>query len=172
MLHDCILLLTPILKIAIAGLLLLAAMRDIMTRTVPNWISLALAALGTGLAAAGFHLLWGFGFGLTIFAVCAFCWQRGWMGGADVKLLGATAVAVAPADAETFILAVTLFGGVLALVYLAGRYVLPHPRHHPLGRRPDALLPRVLRVETWRIRHRGPLPYACAIAAGTMFVLI
>jgi prepilin peptidase CpaA len=167
MLHDCIPLLTPFLKTAIAGLLLLAAARDIMTRTVPNWMSMALAALGAAVAAANFHLLWGLGFGLTIFVVCVFCWQRGWMGGADVKLLGATAIAVAPADAETFILAVTLFGGLLAVGYLVGRYVLPRPA----AQRPRTLLPRVLRVETRRIRNRGPLPYACAIAAGTMFVL-
>jgi prepilin peptidase CpaA len=167
MLHDHIPLLTLILKIAIAGLLLLAAARDIMTRTVPNWMSVALAALCTGLAATGFHLVWGLGFGLAIFAVCLLCWLRGWMGGADVKLLGATAIAVGPADAETFLLAVTLFGGILAVAYLAGRFVL----RRPAPGRPQRLLPRVLRIEAWRIRRRGPLPYACAIAAGTMFVL-
>jgi prepilin peptidase CpaA len=167
MLHDGILLLTPTLKIAIAGLLLLVAARDIMTRTVPNWMSLAIATLCAGLAAAGFHLFWGLGFALAIFVICILCWTRGWMGGADVKLLGATAIAVAPADAETFVLAITIFGGVLALAYLAGRFVLPRPA----AQRPHRLLPRVLRVEAWRIRNRGPLPYACAIAAGTLFVL-
>jgi prepilin peptidase CpaA len=167
MIHDCILLLTPVLKIAVAGLLLLAAVRDVMTRTVPNWVSLALVVLCTGVAAANFRLFWGLGFGLVIFLLCVICWQRGWMGGADVKLLGATAIVVAPSEAETFLLAVTLFGGVLALAYLAGRFVLPRPA----ATRPDGLLPRVLRVEAWRIRHHGPLPYACAIAAGTLFVL-
>jgi prepilin peptidase CpaA len=56
---------------------------------------------------------------------------------------------------------------VLALAYLAGCLVLPRPT----ARRPNRLLSRVLRVEAWRIRHRGPLPYVCAIAAGTLFVL-
>jgi len=168
MLHNCILLLTPVLKIAITGLLLQAAVRDIMTRTVPNWVPLTLAVLCASLAASDLRLIWGLGFGLAIFALCLICWKRGWMGGADVKLLGATAIAVAPSDAETFILAVSLFGGILALGYLAGRLV-PRPRIAPT--RPKSLLPRVLRVEAWRIRHHGPLPYACAIAAGTLFVL-
>jgi prepilin peptidase CpaA len=167
MLHDCILLLTPTLKTAIAGVLLFAAARDIMTRTVPNWMPLTLAVLCTALAIAELHPLWGPGFGLTIFVLCIVCWKRGWMGGADVKLLGAAAIAVTPSDAETFLLGVTLFGGVMALVYMGARFVLPRPS----VQRPQRLLLRVLRVETWRIRHRGPLPYACAIAAGTLFVL-
>jgi prepilin peptidase CpaA len=167
MIHDCTLLLTPVLKIAIVGLLLLAALRDIMTRTVSNWIPYSLAALCTGFAALHTRLLWGMGFGLIILLLCVVCWQRGWMGGADAKLLGAVAVAIGPSDAETFLLAVTLFGGALALSYLVAQYVLPRPG----ATRPRGLVPRVLRVEAWRIRHRGPLPYACAIAAGTLFVL-
>jgi prepilin peptidase CpaA len=168
MLHDCLPLLTPALKIAAAGLLLMAATRDIMTRTVANWIPLALAGVGAMLATADDRLAWGLGFGLIVFVLCVVCWKRGWMGGADVKLLGAAAIAVGPSDAETFLVAVSLFGGLLALVYLAGRFVMPRPA----GKRPNRMLPRVLRIEAWRIRHRGPLPYACAIAAGSLFVLI
>src|ERR1700755_3185279 len=113
MFHDCILLLTPALKIAIASLLILAAARDIMTRIIPNWLPLALVVLCAALAAVNFRLLWGLGYGLAIFVLCIVLWKRGWMGGADVKLLGATAIVVAPSDAETFLLAVTLFGGLL-----------------------------------------------------------
>jgi prepilin peptidase CpaA len=106
-------------------------------------------------------------FGATVFAICLCCWLRGWIGGADVKLLGAAAIIVAPANAGTFPLAVTLSGGILALAYLAGRSILPPPA----PRRPRGMFARILRVEAWRIRRRGPLPYACAIAAGTCFVL-
>lgn len=167
MLHDGLLLLSPGLKLAIAGILLLAAGHDIMTRTVPNWMPLWLGILAAVLAAAEFRLVWGLGFGLTVFALCFVFWWRGWMGGGDVKLLGATAIVIAPAAAGSFLLAVSLSGGILAITYLAGRILLPRPAI----RRPTRLLPRVLRVEAWRIRHRGPLPYACAIAAGTIFVL-
>jgi hypothetical protein len=27
-------------------------------------------------------------------------------------------------------------------------------------------------VERWRIRRGGPLPYACAIAAGVLFIIL
>jgi prepilin peptidase CpaA len=167
MLHDGLLLLSPGLKLAIAGILLLAAGHDIMTRTVPNWMPLLLSVLSAALAAAEFRLVWGLGFGLTVFVLCFIFWWRGWMGGGDVKLLGATAIVIAPPAAGSFLLAVSLSGGILAIAYLAGRVLLPRPA----TRRPNGLLSRVLRVEAWRIRHRGPLPYACAIAAGTIFVL-
>jgi prepilin peptidase CpaA len=167
MIQDCLLLLTSGLKIAIAGILLLAAGRDIMTRTVPNWMPVSLAFLCAAFAATDLRLLWGLGFGASVFILCIVLWQRGFMGGADVKLLGATAIVVAPAAAGTFLVAVSLSGGLLAMAYLACRFVLPRPAM----KRPRHLLPRILRVETWRIRHRGPLPYACAIAAGTIFVL-
>jgi prepilin peptidase CpaA len=167
MIHNCILLLTPVLKIAIASLVLLAAMRDIMTRTVPNWIPMTMAVFCTALAVAGNHLIFGLGFGLAVFVICFVFWNRGWMGGADVKLLGAAAIAVAPMDVEAFLLGVTLFGGLLSMAYLTGGRFMPRPA----AGRPGSLMSRVLRVESWRIRHRGPLPYACAIAAGTLFVL-
>jgi prepilin peptidase CpaA len=172
MLQDPLLMLTTGLKLAIAGILLLAAARDIMTRTVPNWMPITLAVLCAALAIAGSRPFWGLGFGLGVFLFCIFCWRRGWMGGADVKLLGAAAIAIAPSDVETFLAGVSLFGGVLALAYLAGRYVLPRPAATPPHTaRSRHLLARVLRVEAWRIHHHGPLPYACAIAAGTLFVL-
>ncbi len=167
MIHNCILLLTPVLKIAIAGLVLLAAVRDIMTRTVSNWIPLTIAVLCTALAAVDDRLIFGLGFGLSVFFICFVFWKRGWMGGADVKLLGAAAIAVAPMDVEAFLLGVTLFGGVLSVAYLAGGRILPRAA----AKRPSSLVSRVVRVEAWRIRHHGPLPYACAIAAGTLFVL-
>ena len=167
MLPNFLLQLTLFLKIAIAGLILLAAARDIMTRTVSNWIPASLAVLSATLTLVELRPLWGFGFGFAIFVLCLLCWKRGWMGGADVKLLGAVAIAVPPSDTATFMLGVTLFGGVLAVGYLAGRYLVPRPT--PSHSR--NLLARVWRVEAWRIRHRGPLPYACAIAAGTLCVL-
>jgi prepilin peptidase CpaA len=168
-------LLTAALKVAISGLLVLAAVRDVMTRTVPNWMPMTLAIFAAVLALFDLRFFWGLCFGITIFLFSLFCWWRGWMGGADVKLLGAAGIAVTPTAIGTFLLAVSLSGGVLATIYLAGRFVLPR---FPLpqvrrrqARRSWHILPRALRVEAWRIRHRGKLPYACAIAAGTIFVL-
>lgn len=162
-----LLLLTTGLKVVITSILILAALRDVMTRTVPNWMPAALAVFCAALATCDFRLAWGLVFGLAVFLVSLLCWLRGWMGGADVKLLGATAIVVAPSDYGTFLVAISLSGGVLATAYLAARFVMPRQ----ISQRPKQLFRRVLRVEAWRIRHHGPLPYACAIAAGTIFVL-
>lgn len=105
--------------------------------------------------------------GLTTFILAAFCWRRGWMGGGDVKLLGAVALGITPSLLPEFISAVALAGGALSLLYLAAKRFVPQPQY---GAPPARLIRRILRIEGWRI-HRGcPLPYACAIAAGTMYI--
>jgi prepilin peptidase CpaA len=90
------------------------------------------------------------------------------MGGGDVKLLGAAALALPPASVPMFVAAVAMAGGLLAMVYLAARPFMPTPALL----RPTGLFARTLRVECWRIGRRGPLPYACAITAGFVFVMV
>ncbi len=151
-----------------AALLVMASLHDLVARTIPNWLVGALAVLGIVLRALTGSLLGGVVAGLVVFVLAAICWRRGWMGGGDVKLLAAAAIAVPPSLVLSFITAVALCGGVLALLYLvAGRMVAPPP-----ASRPRSLLARALRVEQWRIRRGGPLPYACAIAAGGLFILL
>ena len=151
-------LLTSGLLVTGAALLVMASLHDLVARTILNWLAGALAVLGFVLRALTA--------GLVVFVLAAICWRRGWMGGGDVKLLAAAAIAVPPSLVLSFITAVALCGGVLALLYLvAGRMVAPPP-----APRPRSLLARALRVEQWRIRRGGPLPYACAIAAGALFV--
>jgi prepilin peptidase CpaA len=151
-----------------AGVLLMAALRDIVVRAVPNWMATALVLLGVILRAADGNLPSGLLAGVVIFVIAALCWRRGWLGGADVKLLGATAIVVSPHDVLAFITAVAIAGGILGLAYLAaGRIaVVPPPR------RPAHFMTRALHVERWRIHRGGPLPYACAIAAGFLFVVL
>ncbi len=161
-------LLTLGLMLISAGLLLTASMHDLIARTVPNRLAGVLAVLGIGLRAVDGSLLAGICAGVVVFVLAAICWRRGWMGGGDVKLLAASAIVVPPSMVVSFIAAVAIFGGVLALLYLmAGRLVTP-----PRAARPRTLLARALRVERWRIHRGGPLPYACAIAAGGLFILL
>jgi len=161
-------LLTSGLLVTGAALLVMASLHDLVARTIPNWLAGALAVLGFVLRALTASLLGGVVAGLGVFVLAAICWRRGWMGGGDVKLLAAAAIAVPPSLVLSFITAVALCGGVLALLYLvAGRMVAPPP-----ATRPRSLLARALRVEQWRIRRGGPLPYACAIAAGGLFILL
>lgn len=156
------------LTLASAAVMLAASWHDIVARTVPNFLATILALLGLALRFLHGDLPGGLLAGLLVFIAAAFCWRRGWMGGGDVKLLAAAAIAVPPAAVISFIAAVGLFGGFLAMLYLAARrFVTP-----PGVARPHSLPARALRVERWRIQRGGPLPYACAIAAGGLFILL
>ena len=147
-------------------LLAVAALRDIMARTVPNQLAAALAAAGLVLQALQGTLLAGTGAAVLVFVLAALCWRRGWMGGADVKLLGAAALLVPPAAVPILVATISLFGAALAFVYLLARRRVTVPRLVPAG-----FAGRVIRAERWRLRRGGPLPYAVAIASGAAFVV-
>ena len=153
-----------------AGLTLfgIACLQDWALRLVPNRVPAGIAALGLCLRVVEGTALAGLLAGLSVFAVAAFCWQRGWLGGADVKLLGAGALLVPPGAVIGFVLAVCLAGGVLALAYGSISYFVPPPPRM----RPLTLLRRYWRLEQRRLSRRGPLPYATAIAAGAAFILL
>ena len=166
---------TALVELAlVAGgiLLIIAALHDVAARTIPNWVSLALFVLGVLLRAndGWTSLMYGLALGVVVFAVATFCWKRGWMGGGDVKLLAAAAVFVQPAHVGDMLIAVTLTGGVVGLIYLFGRMLLSRTAR-PAAARPRRLLARILRVERRRLGRGGPLPYASAIAAGTLLVI-
>lgn len=156
------------LVLASVAILLAAALHDIVARTVPNWMAAALALLGLSLQTLHGHPITALAAGLAVFMLAAFCWRRGWLGGGDVKLLGAAAIVVPPGDVACFITAVAITGAVLALLYLAAGPIIAAPG----SQRPSRLVSRALRVERWRIRRGGPLPYACAIAAGFLFIIL
>ena len=149
-------------------MLLIAALHDIGTRTIPNWVSVCVAALGAVVRVHQHDLLIGSIAGILVFLAAAFGWRRGWMGGGDVKLLGACALLVAPRHVYGFVTLVALFGGVLALLYLVMAQVVPSPKR-PL---PRNVFRRLLRVEQWRISRRFALPYGVAIVAGGITTLL
>lgn len=155
-----------------AVILCLAAMHDVIARTIPDWMPIALAAVGLVERVLDGRVIAGLLAGVLVFILSGLCWKRGWLGGGDVKLLGAAAIAVPPAVVPPFAVAVALAGGVLSLVYLLIGRLLPKPaRTGLIGRKID-FLSRIARVEGWRLRRGGPLPYAVAIAAGGLFVLL
>ena len=156
------------LLLASIAILLAAALHDIATRTVPNWMAGLLALLGVASQLLHFPQYSGFLAGLIVFLASAICWRRGWMGGGDVKLLAAASLVLPPGNVVMFIAAVALSGAVLAVIYLAARRVIAAPS----TRRPQHLIARALRAEQWRIHRAGPLPYALAIAAGFLFIAL
>jgi prepilin peptidase CpaA len=172
--------------LASAAVVLLAACHDLVSRTVPNWMPALIAGFGVVAALVSERLLISTGLGLAIFVAAAICWRRGLMGGADVKLLGAIAIALPPGVLSLFVIAMSLAGAAHAVAYLVARRMVTRPmvrgrmlsgraalRLEPTGMPPRArsLLPRALRAERWRISRGGPLPYACAIAFGFLFVV-
>lgn len=150
------------------GLILAAGLHDVIARTVPNSLVLMLSVAAIAAATIDGHLAASLLVAGIVFAVTAFCWRRGWMGGGDVKLLGAAVLAMPPNSVLTFVAAVAIAGGLLAVFYLAGRRLV----HAPASLRPNSLLRRSMRVERWRISRGGPLPYACAIAAGFVIAIM
>ena len=159
----------PVLVASGAGITLAAALHDVAARTIPNWMAVALAMTGLTARLIDHTFLSGLVAGLAVFMAAAFCWRRGWMGGGDVKLLGGAATIVAPHAVFTMLACVAFAGGALAFLYLIGGKIVPAA---PRIGRPATFPARVLRAERWRIRRGGPLPYACAIAAGVVITLL
>ncbi len=157
-------------------MLVVAALHDIVARTVPNGIAVAIAAAGVvaqatlSLMGAG-QLLISLPAAIAVFFLAALLWRRGLMGGGDVKLFGASALLVPPVLVPSMIMCATLAGGVLALIYLVARRRPSERLARPDCGRPLGLFARALRVERWRLRRGGPLPYAVAIAGGVVFVM-
>lgn len=149
-------------------LLIAAGLHDLAARTVPNRMVVALAVVSAALAAVQDRLLASCLIAFLLLLFGAALWLRGYMGGADVKLLAVGGLLVAPEGVPIMLLATALAGGLLCLPYLPGRRLFARP---PPGR-PASLPARLLRCERWRLRRRGPLPYAVAIAAGALFTLL
>jgi prepilin peptidase CpaA len=169
MANNPFLLIGPLALALGAVLLVAAALHDVAARTIPNWVSLALFALGVLLRLLDSSLLAGLSLGVAVFAFAVFCWRRGWLGGGDVKLLAAAAIFVPPAHVGDMLIAVSFCGGAVGVIYLLGR-LLSYGRTPQAGARPRGLLARIVRIERRRFSRGGPLPYASAIAAGTILI--
>ena len=155
-----------VLQICCAGIILAASLHDIVARTIPNGLAVTLAVSGIVASAMQGHFSGSLLAAAGVFFAAGLIWRRGWMGGGDVKLLGASTLGIAPGAVLTFIAAVALAGGVLAVCYLTARSLMSTSWRQ----RPTGLLARAVRGERWRISRGGPLPYACAVAAGVLFV--
>jgi len=147
---------------AFAGLLVYAACSDVASLTIPNWLSVAMAALFGPLALLthaplleiGVH----YAFGLAILTVGFFLFQANVLGGGDAKLLAAAAVWTGLGAFPVFILGTAVAGGALALAILTARNWSPLLAGLP---------PFVTRLLT----PKSGLPYGVAIMVGGLLAL-
>jgi prepilin peptidase CpaA len=149
-------------------LLLYVAMTDIATRLIRNEICLVLALLGIAVQfASQMHVTESLVAATILLLLLMVIYQRGWIGGGDVKLLVALAVGLSLMGVIQLLIITTLAGGVLALVHLMMR-LLPYPQLAPAG---SSFVRRVYAIERWRNLRHAPLPYGVAIACGGIWTV-
>ncbi|MGY4161284.1 prepilin peptidase CpaA [Bradyrhizobium sp. USDA 4461] len=157
---------TSCLEIA---LLLYVATIDIATRLIRNEICLALALLGiAGQLATPTQIGQSLIVTAILFLLLFVIYQRGAIGGGDVKLLVALAIGLPLTGVIELLTATALAGGGLAVVHLMMRR-LPTPRLAPAG---SSLVRRIYAVERWRHLRHAPLPYGVAIACGGIWTIL
>ena len=135
----------------LAILLLIAAVTDLKARIIANRLNLAVALLAPA-------YWWAIGLapwpdmamqaalGVAVFAIFAGLFALGWMGGGDVKLLGALALWLPLVPLLRMLIAMSLLGGVLTLIVIA--------------------------VHRFRKLETSPeVPYGVAIAAAALWVI-
>jgi prepilin peptidase CpaA len=139
-----------------------AALKDMTSFTIPNWLNGALAAaffLAAPLSGAPFGLIGvNLGVGLAGLALGMVMFALGWIGGGDAKLLAVSGLWLGWPAATTFLLGTALAGGVLALILLGLRAQLVRAHTPALG--------------GWmqRLTTPGaPAPYGVAIACGALW---
>ena len=139
-----------------------AALKDMTSFTIPNWISLALAAAFIPVALLVHMPLGGIGLSLAVglgaliagFAMFAL----GWCGGGDAKLLAAAALWLGLPALPMFLLVTGLAGGALAVGLIMARKEGLLASYAAAG---PAWLGRLLTAD-------GDLPYGLAIAVGAL----
>jgi prepilin peptidase CpaA len=152
----------------VPALFVFAAVWDIASFTIPNFIILALLSLfilfvggamiggaGIGWPEAWFHLLAGT-IGLVIGMVL---FGTGVIGGGDAKLFAVAALWIGLNSLFEYTLIVTLFGGLLTLFILVLR---------------SMPMPLVLTKYEWvthLLNRNSGIPYGVALAAGALFML-
>ncbi|WP_338831737.1 A24 family peptidase [Bradyrhizobium sp. 27S5] len=157
---------TSCLEIA---LLLYVATIDIATRLIRNEICLALAFLGiAGQLASPVQIGQSLTVAAILFLALLVIYQRGMIGGGDVKLLVALAIGLPLTGVIELLTVTALAGGALAAVHLMMRR-LPQPKLAPAG---SSLVRRVYAVERWRHLRHAPLPYGVAIACGGIWTIL
>lgn len=152
--------LLPVLLAAFPILVIVGALRDVTTMTIPNWVSLALIGLffptalaaGLPLETVGMNV----GVGIAALLVGMVMFALRWVGGGDAKMMAAASLWLGMEGAAPFLLWTGVAGGLFAVFLLQARtygqaYALRAPRW--VGR---------------LLEPKGDIPYGVAICAGAL----
>ena len=115
---------TELLLGILAVLLLVAAVVDVRTFTISNWLNLTVALLAPLYWLSIQLPLWPnaaaqLAVGAGVFLVLACAFYAGMMGGGDVKLAAAFSLWFSPASTVKFLVLMSISGGVVTLAALA-----------------------------------------------------
>lgn len=157
MIHTLSIALLPILMIT-------AAISDLASFRIPNWLTLATAALffpmawltGMPLAEFGWHLL----AGLILFAAGFLLFSFGLFGGGDAKLMAAAGLWFGTSQTLPFLVATVLAGGGLAAAVAVWSLIVTFFEIHGPG--DDSRLTKAAK------KIRPKLPYGFALAVGAI----
>lgn len=147
-------------------LMLYAAISDVSSLRIPNWISIAAIGLfGLFLLVGGKSLpLLHHGLAaLTLLAVGFAAFSFGYVGGGDVKLATAVGLWAGPQQSLVFLFWMSLFGAGLALVVLVGKRWLYWDETGWSPSRLSQMFPAWIR--------KGSVPYGVAISAGAVIAV-
>ncbi|MEL6857257.1 MAG: prepilin peptidase [Pseudomonadota bacterium] len=141
------------------ALCLFAALIDIETLTIPNWLNGWLAFLfvpaailvAPGWETVGWHLL----VGAIAFVISVALFFLGAYGGGDAKFIPGVLLWVGPAGVAPFLVAMALAGGVLTILVVMSRGLMPRGVTPGFG------------VATFE--DRKGVPYGVAIAVGAFY---
>jgi prepilin peptidase CpaA len=142
--------------------MIFGALWDLTTMTIPNWLTVSLAAAfvviapfaGLSIEQIGLHAAAG---GLALVAGMVL-FAFGWIGGGDAKFVAAAALWIGWSNLLAYLIVASVFGGALTLALLGFRR-LP--------------LPQVLVRQAWIARlhdHREGVPYGIALAIAGLVI--
>ena len=143
--------LSAMLLVVLAAILVSAGIEDARTREIANWKNAAIALLAPIWWWANGAVPWPdmvqqFALALVVFALFVAAFHFGWMGGGDVKMIGALALWLPLVPLVWMLIVMSLIGGVLTALLLIER--------------------------TWRRRTTEiEVPYGVAIALAALIAL-
>ena len=120
--------LSAMLLVVLAALLVSAGIQDARTREIANWKNAAIAVLAPVWWWANDLSAWPdmatqLGLALIVFALFVAAFQFGWMGGGDVKMIGALALWLPLVPLTRMLIVMSLVGGALTLILILERAV-------------------------------------------------